>query len=83
MQVRVQQPKHPGTVQFVDGETNTVVNEVDAATLPDSIRFEQTRDGYLPVVKVVAFAEGEGRRLLAYGTGGRLLRSIVQFRLNR
>jgi hypothetical protein len=72
--------KHPGTIVFVDGNTNTVVSTDRAADLPAEMRFVETRSGLVPVVRVVAFTEGGQRTIREYGPAGELLRSTVQVR---
>ncbi|RKH07801.1 hypothetical protein D7V97_20930 [Corallococcus sp. CA053C] len=75
------EPKHPGTIQFVDGATQQVTKTVDATEVPLSIRFAKNEAGELvPVVKIVAFQEGDRRTLREYGPEGQFLRSTVQLR---
>ncbi|RKH67299.1 hypothetical protein [Corallococcus llansteffanensis] len=75
------EPKHPGTIQFVDGATKEVTKTVDAKEVPPSIRYAKNEAGELvPVVKVVAFQEGDRRTLREYGPEGQFLRSTVQIR---
>jgi len=69
---------HPGKITFIDGDKKTVE---DAATLPESFRFAENRDGKrVPVVRVVAYTEEQRRIIREYGTKGELLRSTVQVR---
>ncbi len=69
---------HPGKITFVDGATETVE---DAAALPDSFKFAENRHGKkMPVVRVVAYTEGDRRIIREYGPEGALLRSTVQVR---
>jgi hypothetical protein len=75
------EPKHPGTIQFVDGATQKVTETVDAKEVPPSIRFAPNEAGELtPVVKVVALQEGDRRIIREYGPDGQFLRSTVQVR---
>ncbi len=75
------EPKHPGTIQFIDGATQAVTKTVDAQEVPSSIRFAKDGAGTLvPVVKIVAFQEGDRRTLREYGPEGQFLRSTVQLR---
>ncbi|HZI12178.1 MAG TPA: hypothetical protein VE153_17475 [Myxococcus sp.] len=75
------EPKHPGTITFVDGATQKVTETVDAKEVPASIRFAPNEAGELvPVVKVVALQEGDRRVIREYGPEGQFLRSTVQVR---
>lgn len=69
--------EHPGTIEFVDGDTNEITEE-DAANVPESLRFAETDEGLVPVVRVVARTAGKQRFIREYGPGGELLRSTVQ-----
>jgi hypothetical protein len=69
---------HPGFIVFVDGDTGVEVRRVEASTMPESACFEDTPNGRVPIVKIVAHTGGNERHLLAYGPNGELLRSIVQ-----
>ncbi|MEZ4726309.1 MAG: hypothetical protein R3E79_04150 [Caldilineaceae bacterium] len=71
-------PKHPGKIVFIDGTTQEVTAEVDAETVPLTIRFVETDDGLAPVVKIVNYTT-EGRRIIRqYGPNDELLKSTVQ-----
>ncbi len=75
------EPKHPGTIQFIDGVTQEVTKTVDAQEVPSSIRFAKDEAGVLvPVVKVVAIQEGDRRIIREYGPEGQFLRPTVQVR---
>lgn len=63
------EPKHPGTVTYVDEKKGTQWTK-PAAELPARSRFE----GGVPIVKVVLTA-GEKLFFLEYGQNGELLRS--------
>jgi hypothetical protein len=62
---------------FVDGDTNEE-SEENAADVPESIRFADTPEGPVPVVRVVARTSGDRRIIREYGPDGELLRSTVQ-----
>ena len=70
-------PDHPGTIVFVDGDTNEETEE-QAADVPETIRFAETPEGLVPVVRVVARTSGTRRIIREYGPDGELLRSTVQ-----
>jgi hypothetical protein len=70
-------PDHPGTIVFVDGDTNEETEE-QAVDVPESIRFAETPEGLVPVVRVVARTSGTRRIIREYGPNGELLRSTVQ-----
>lgn len=73
-------PVHPGTITFVDGHTDRVVSTEDASTLPNAVRFANTRKGLVPVVRVVAFVQDDRRFIREYGPKGELLRATEQRR---
>jgi hypothetical protein len=73
-------PQHPGTIVYVDGNTNAVVREGPAADVPESVRFADTEQGRVPVVRVVATTAGDQRFVREYGPAGELLRTTVQVR---
>jgi hypothetical protein len=74
-------PLHPGTIVYakvVDGQ-EIVVSERPVAEVPEAMRFHQTPQGPVPVVKAVAML-GPGDRIIEiheYGPGGVLLRSTL------
>jgi hypothetical protein len=69
---------HPGTIVFIDGDTSEVIDTMSAAGLPDTMKFEETPEGTVPIVKVVAFTGGDIRRILEYGPQDQLLRATTQ-----
>ncbi|MCY1021295.1 hypothetical protein [Pyxidicoccus sp. MSG2] len=73
-----QAPKHPGTIVYIDGTTQTETERVDISEVPEPLRYAPTKKGLVPVVKVVAYTEGNYRTLREYGPDGELLRSTVQ-----
>jgi hypothetical protein len=68
---------HPGTITYVDGATQKVIRVEDASKLPDSLRFANTPEGPVPVVKVVLQRLGDHAEILEYGPRGQLLRTTV------
>ncbi|QRN97492.1 hypothetical protein JRI60_52685 [Archangium violaceum] len=74
------EPKHPGSIQYIDGKTQQVTQTVDIAEVPANLRFAETPEGLVPVVKVVALQEGNQRIIREYGPEGQFLRSTVQVR---
>lgn len=70
-------PRHPGTIVYVDGDTGAETEE-DASALPESLRFAETDEGLVPVVRVVARTAGDRRYIREYGPDGELLRSTTQ-----
>ncbi|MCP3097970.1 hypothetical protein LZ198_03665 [Myxococcus sp. K15C18031901] len=72
--------RHLGTIVYIDGETRQEVSRVKSAQLPKSERFATTREGIVPVVKVIAYTEGDRRIVREFGPEGELLRSTVQLR---
>lgn len=73
-----QAPKHPGTIVFIDGTTQQETGRVDISEVPEPLRYAPTKQGLVPVVKVIAYTEGDRRTLREYGPDGELLRSTVQ-----
>jgi hypothetical protein len=71
-------PTHPGKIVFMEGDT--VTHEEDASEVPFSIRFIETPEGLVPVVKIVAVVAGNKRTIRQYGPQGQLLKSTVQVR---
>lgn len=72
-------PRHPGFIVYVDGDTKEESREPISA-VPESLRFAETEDGEVPVVKVVSFLEGNRRIIREYGPNDQFLRSTVQIR---
>ncbi len=75
-----QPPKHPGTIVYVDGTTQKETARRSITEVPESLRFAPTAEGLVPVVRVVAYTEGDQRIIREYGPAGELLRSTVQLR---
>jgi hypothetical protein len=73
-------PKHPGFIRYIDGKTQQELRRMDIAQVPEDLRYAQTPGGWVPVVKVVSFEEGNQRTLREYGPAEELLRSTVQLR---
>ena len=71
-------PEHPGKIIFVDGLTQEVTKEVLASEVPFNIRFIETEDGFVPVVKIVNFATEDRNIIRQYGPNNELLQSTVQ-----
>jgi hypothetical protein len=69
--------EHPGFITFVDGVTGAVRTTVPVDHVPMQLRFAQTEQGPVPVVRVVASSTGVVRTIREYGPGGELLRSTV------
>lgn len=71
------QSEHPGTMTIVDGDTGKVIEECDISTVPPAMRFLETPEGRIPIVRVVATTSGGQRFIREYGPDGTLLRSTV------
>lgn len=70
---------HPGKITYWDGNTNQLLREAPIAEVPPQLHFGEGPDGTkLPVVKVVAYTDGNTRRIHEYGPGGELLRTTLQ-----
>ncbi len=79
-QPQPQQPKHPGTILYVNEAGDVQVRPV--ASVPEALRFAPTERGLVPVVKVVVapLPQGDRRAIREYGPDGELLRSTFQAR---
>lgn len=76
----VGRPVHPGKITYIDGNTNAVVSTAEISTVPERMRFADTPQGPVPVVKVIATVAGNQRTIREYGPAGELLRSTVQLK---
>ena len=47
-----QEPKHPGTIVYIDGVTQKETSRRNISEVPESLRFAPTPEGLIPVVKV-------------------------------
>ena len=72
--------RHPGSITYVDGNSDTIVTECPVSEVPESGRFVDTDHGPVPVVRVVATTAGDQRYVREYGPKGELLRTTVQVR---
>ncbi len=75
-----QPPKHPGTIVYVDGTTQKETEQRSITEVPESLRFAPTAQGLVPIVRVVAYTQGDRRSIREYGPAGELLRSTLQLR---
>jgi hypothetical protein len=69
--------RHPGTILFIDGRTQQITVRLDATEVPRSVRFADTKQGRVPVVKVVAYPKGSQRVIREYGPADELLRTSI------
>ncbi len=72
--------KHPGTIVFVDGKTQEITDTMKAAEVPESIRFVETAEGRVPVVKIVEITTDKERFIHFYGPDDQFLKSTIQVR---
>lgn len=73
-----QTPAHPGSITYVDGDTNAE-KVMPISGVPEALRFAQNEKGLLvPVVRVVAKIAGNQRFIREYGPNNEFLRSTVQ-----
>lgn len=70
-----QLPPHPGRIEVVDGDTNQVIREMDASTLPDGFRYAKTDDGWEAVTRIVETVRGAHLVWRAFADDGRVLRT--------
>ena len=72
---------HPGTITFVDGNTQQITEQVAASDVPFEIAFVEIEDGaYRPVVRIEDFTSPDQRVILQFGPDGELLESTIQLR---
>ena len=70
----------PEKIQFIDGTTNEVFEEVNFADVPDYVRFVSDETGIeQPVIKIVHITSDDRRTIKQYGYGDVILRSTLQF----
>jgi hypothetical protein len=75
------EPRHPGTIEFVDGATGATVEVVPAESVDPALRWLPGPDGELrPVVRVEITTDGDRRTIRELGPDGELLRSSLQRR---
>ena len=67
---------HPGTITFIDGNTDEVLAVRAAEDVPERDRFV----GQTPVLRVLWFVDGDRRLVHEYGPGRELLRTRVEVR---
>lgn len=72
--------QHPGTITFLDGNTDQIVDEVAASDVPPEVAFVEVDGQLQPVVRVVAFTSDDRRTIHQYGAAGELLNSTIQIR---
>lgn len=70
--------EHPGTVTYVDGDTDRITATKAVADVPEAMRFVDTPAGRVPVVRVVMTAGGGARTIVEYGPDDQVLRSTRQ-----
>ena len=78
METSMAAPVHPGTIVYFEGAPEKEVSRMSVSEVPESLRFAQTEHGLVPVVKVVAYVEGDQRYIREYGPDGELLRTTMQ-----
>jgi hypothetical protein len=47
--------------------------------VPEALRFGNTLNGCIPVVKVVMIPKGTSREIIEYGPNGEFIRSTIQY----
>ena len=78
--IEEQVQEHPGEIAYIDGNTSEIVSRKRASQVPEKMRFVETTDGLVPVVKVVAHVFGDRRTIQEFGPNDELLRSTIQLR---
>lgn len=67
--------RHPGKIEVYDGLTQKLVKTLDATKLADSVRYAPTKQGLVPVTKVITSDAGKEVHVREFGADGALLRS--------
>lgn len=70
-------PEHPGNIIFVNGMTGETTKTVPAAEVPENIRYVETDEGFVPVVRIEDYAFENQLTIRQYGPDGELLQSTV------
>jgi hypothetical protein len=70
-------PEHPGEIRYVDGASKIEIAKKRATELSREHCFVKTDAGWVPVVQVVVFTEGDRSELFEYGPRGELLRMAL------
>jgi hypothetical protein len=73
------EPVHPGKVVFYDADNDRITDEADAESLPFAMKFVETDEGFLPVVRVVMFSRGDQKVIASYGVNGELLHTLIGY----
>lgn len=73
-------PPHPGFIVYLEAPSMREVRRLPVTQVPDELRFAQTPEGWVPVVKVVAQTDGDRRTLSEFGPDDQLLRTTTQRR---
>ena len=80
-------PKHPGKIFYYEWDPITKEEILTSTELikniPESLRFGDTPDGFIPVVKVVMIPKGQNREIIEYGPNGQFLRSTIQYQMKK
>lgn len=76
--------KHPGKISYFELDPITkeekLTSTADIKDVPESLRFADTPDGHIPVVKVVMIPSDKFREIIEYGPKGQFLRNTIQIR---
>jgi hypothetical protein len=78
-QIKAPQGVHPGKITMVNADDGTS-KVLEASQVPEAVRFVNTPEGRLPIVRIVSSTSGDKRTIQEYGTEGQMLRSTVQTR---
>jgi hypothetical protein len=78
--VATTKPPHPGTITYIDGDTQRSLAVRPVADVPEESRYVKVGDTWVPVVKVVATMVGEQSRVTELGPNDQPLRTTTQRR---
>jgi hypothetical protein len=74
-------PEHPGTVEYIDGNTGRVVRTRDASELPEDRLWVHVEGRWVPIVRVVAKKYDDDHRVITeLGPNNEVLRTTTQRR---
>lgn len=71
-------PIHPGKIIYLNGNTDEVIREMPIEDVPSNMRYVETDDGFVPVVKVIATTVDNQRFIRQYGPNDEFLSETIQ-----
>jgi hypothetical protein len=75
--------KRPRYITVIDEDTGRVLARNDISTVPEALRFADTPEGRVSVVKVIVRTRDDRREIKEYGPNDELLRTSACYRSSR